>query len=214
VVRKTRALKTLDAHPFGGTSGTSLPQPPLTVPGAESTLRLSRISRLGPPRSKQEETTKTDSSISKGPTGALFEMACPERSNTAGSQEDPASVQENPHAKSIATTNDLTHPGGAVATQQDATLTDALAGQEFVPEISLSEYIAHFHYEPPSETQELTMRGDAAQAEPATSIANVETPLPVKTTAAALAVIARCIPSTSKARMGLRLPTTGGFFFF
>jgi hypothetical protein len=187
VVRKTRALETLDAHPFGGTSGTSLPQP-LTVPGAESTLNLSRTSWLGPRRPKQE-TTKTDSSSSKGPTGALLEMPSPGRSDTNGYQ-GLASVQENAHAESIATTDDPTHLGGAVATQQDATPTDALAGREFVPEVSLSEYIAHFHYEPPSEPKEVTMRGDAAPAEPATSMAELKTALPVKTAAAVPAGIA------------------------
>ena len=54
----------------------------------------------------------------------------------------------------------------------------------------MSEYVAHFHYEPPSEPEELTMCGDAAPTEPVTSIAELETPLPVKTAAAAPAVIA------------------------
>ena len=189
MVRKTRALKTLDAHRFGGTSGTCLPQLPLTVPGAESTLNLSRASRLGPPLPKHEETTRTDSSILEGPTGALFEVPSPERSDTDGCQQDLTSAQENAHAKSIATKDDPTHLAAA-APQEDATPTDALAGQEFIPEVSLSEYIAHFHYEPPSEPQELTMRGDAAPAEPGTSIAELEPPLPIKTAAAAPAVIA------------------------
>ncbi len=190
MVGTTRALKTLDAHPFGGTSGTSLPQQPLTVPGAESTLNLSRISRLGPPRSKLEETNQTDSSVLKGPTGALIEMPSSERSDTDGYQRDLALTQTDAHGKSIATTDDATHVTGAVAPPQDATPTDALAGRDFVPEVSLSEYIEHFHYEPPCEPQEVTMRGDAAQAEPATSIPKVETPLPAKTASAAPTVIA------------------------
>jgi Sel1 repeat len=190
VVRKTRALRTLDAHRFGGTSGTSLSQPPLTVPGAESTLNWSRISRLEPPCSEQEETTKTDSSISKGPTDTLFEIPSPERSDPDACQEDLASTQVDTHAKSIAATDDPTHLAGAVAPQEDASPTDALTGREFIPEISLSEYIAHFHYEPPSQPQEVTMRGDAAPAEPITSIAELETPLPVKTAAAAPAIVA------------------------
>ncbi len=191
MVRKTGVLKTLDAHRFGGTSGTSLPQPPLTVPGAESTLNLSRISRLGPPRSGHEEATKTASSILEGPTGALFEMPSPERSDTDRCQEDLASAQEKILTQSqSATTGDPTHLAVAAAPQEHATPTDALAGKEFVPEVALSEYVAHFHYEPPSEPQEVTMRGDAAPTEPVTSIAELETPLPVKTAAAAPAVIA------------------------
>ena len=117
-------------------------------------------------------------------------MPSPERSDPDGCQQDLASAQEDAHAKSIATTDDPTHLAGAVAPQEDATPTDALAGQEFIPEVSLSEYIAHFHYEPPSEPQEVTMRGDAAPAEPVTSIAELEPPLPVKTAAAAPAVVA------------------------
>ena len=66
MVGKSGVLKTLDAHRFGGTSGTSLPQPPLTVPGPESTLNVSRISRLGPPLLEDEETTKTAPSILEG----------------------------------------------------------------------------------------------------------------------------------------------------
>ncbi len=190
MVRKTCALRTLDAHRFGGTSGTSLSQPPLTVPGAESTLNWSRISRLEPPSSEQEETTKTDWGILKEPTDTLFDIPSPERSDTDGCQEDLTSAQEDTQGESIAATDDPTHLAGTVASPEDASPTDALTGREFIPEISLSEYIAHFHYEPPIEPQEVTMRGDAAPAEPMTSTAELETPPPVKTATAAPAVVA------------------------
>jgi Sel1 repeat len=182
VVRNTRALETLGSHLFCGTCETSLPHPPLTVPGAESTLSLSRW--LGPPRPEHAETNETDSSISREPAGGLPEMPSPSRSDTDACPKGVASAQETGHGKSIATPDDPTKLVSTVRPQQDAAPTDALAGREFIPEISLSEYINQFRYEPPNEPQEVTMHGDAAPVKPATAIADLETPLPAKTAAA------------------------------
>ena len=190
MVRNTHVLETLGVRLFYGTCETSLPHFPLTVPGAESTLNLSRIRWLGPPRSEQEDTNKTDSSISREPTGGLLERPSPSTSDTAGCPKGVASAQETGHGKSIATPDDPTKLVGTVAPQQDATPTDALAGREFIPEISLSEYISQFHYEPPSDPQEVTMHGDAAPVKAAASIADLETPLAAKTVVAVPALIA------------------------
>lgn len=158
-----------DGHPFCGMCGTPLPHPPLTTPGAQSTLDFTRVPRDGPTQSEFAEMARPAESASGG-----FSAATP---------EVPAYVS------------------GAVARQAGSNLTEALARQDMIPEISLDEYVSQFHYEPPCEPEEITMRGDAAPVKPEASIPCSESAtFPTETAAAAV------VPPTNndvQARLGL-----------
>jgi zinc-ribbon domain/Sel1 repeat len=114
---------------FCGMCGTPLPHRPLTTPGAQSTLNLTRM---------------------------------PVESGTV-SHERLA-----PSAAAIGSHEVASGNGGrasAIADSTTASSATPIAGapaKELVPDVPLDEYLQKFHYEPPADPAEVTMRGDAA----------------------------------------------------
>lgn len=102
---------------------------------------------------------------------------------------------------SAATPEVPAYVSGAVARQAGSNLTEAPARQDMITEISLDEYVRQFHYEPPCEPEEITMRGDAAPVKPEASI-----PCPESATFSTETAAAAVVPPTNndvQARLGL-----------
>lgn len=118
---------------FCGMCGTPLPHRPLTAEGAQSTLNMTRVPLEG--GSTVPESDSTSRSISA--TGVI-----------------EASPRET------ATISHVTTP--PVSSTISAPVAPDVPPKELVPDISLEDYLKKFHYEPPSDTLETTMRGDAA----------------------------------------------------
>ncbi|HUI82968.1 MAG TPA: tetratricopeptide repeat protein [Candidatus Binatia bacterium] len=120
--------------------GIPLPHPPITAPGAQSTLSLTRVPlESGSGRSGQNApstVTREAGALAESPqTGAgLTTAAAPAASDTA--VRAPAAVADEPPAV-----------------------------KELVPDVSLEDYVQKFRYEPPNESAETTMRGEAAVVE-------------------------------------------------
>lgn len=173
---------------FCGMCGMPLPHRPLTMPGAQSTLHLTRVPLEG-------------------------DAGSPGRSSSSGAAADPgATVVEWPLAVAPPVQEaDVLDP-------VPSSLPD-LGATELVPDVPLDEYLQSFHYQPPSEPTEITMRGDASVAEHAASIAEetiVASSSPAGVTAPVDAialtaatetetppVIAAAPPDTVESRLGL-----------
>ena len=110
---------------FCGMCGTPLPHAPLTTPGAQSTLNLTRVPVEAGTASQDTSSTPTRSHESTPGNGRVLAIA---GSSTASS----------------------------------ATPVAEAPAKELVPDVPLDEYLQNFHYEPPSDPDEVTMRGDAA----------------------------------------------------
>ena len=139
---------------FCGASGTSALNASLTSPGAESTIDLNRGGRLAPPQSNQADPTAG--------RGELLQMPTPSK----------------PEADA---------PSGAVAEEhpkaEETSRTDVVAQPEMVPDVPLSEYISHFHYEPPAESEATAASGEAGA--PNASPSDSEAAVPTETSAVA-----------------------------
>ncbi len=121
---------------FCGMCGTPLPHRPITAPGANSTLNFTRVpfdASLGT-RDQYPESTSSKAS------GVLVET-----SEETGAAAEPASDLE-----ASSTAPDISAPPG-----------DEPPPHELVPDVPLDQYVQTFHYDPPSEPGEVTMRGDA-----------------------------------------------------
>ncbi len=129
-------------HRFCGMCGMPLPHRPLTAPGAGSTLNLTRV-----PFEKGRESQHSAS----GRTGVLTE--------TPGSGDSPIPPNS---AAAGQTAVDAGARAEEVPAEEPATVSGSkTARKELVPDLPLDEYIKTFHYEPPSDPSEITMRGDA-----------------------------------------------------
>jgi len=110
--------------------------------------------------------------------------------------------------------------GGSSSTAEDVVPLSTSEPQptELVPDIPLAQYLQSFHYQPPSEPTEVSMRGDASVAEQEASAqratvprsAPVDVATPVDASAATAAsetkppvVIADVPPDTAESRLGL-----------
>ncbi len=160
VVCNACGRETKNAHLFCGTCGTSLPHAPLAIPGAESTLTFTRSLRICPAQSEPHRTYKDELSISSERTGVLVETSNSPDFDAAGFSH----VTFERETLLDSSTTPKVPPNLRImgAPQPHPELADGLADREMVPEISLDEYVGQFHYEPPNEPEELTMRGDAA----------------------------------------------------
>ena len=133
-------------HRFCGMCGTPLPHRPLTTPGAQSTLSMTRV-----PIDLREQAARAE--------GASPSDAPPAATNT------------------VAATPNLPHGDIADAsTTSTAAMTNAVPAKELVPDIPYDEFLKSFRYEPPSDPDEITMRGDAKLQEVASQA--VHTPQP------------------------------------
>ncbi len=116
---------------FCGMCGMPLPHRPLTTPGAQSTLNLTRVPiEGGAGRESSGSATSLRTSVLESSSG---------NGNTGTGEAHNSAITP---------------------------VTDAPPPKELVPDVPLDEYIQKFHYEPPRDSAELTMRGDAAPAAP------------------------------------------------
>jgi hypothetical protein len=145
-------------HRFCGMCGMPLPHSPLTAPGANSTLDLTRV-----PFEKHSGSLSTS-----GRTGILSEASHSRDSqvtmNPDGDTSTQATVAEDSRADEVP------------AAEQAAISDSATPPKELVPDLPLDEYVKTFHYEPPTDPSEITMRGDAR-------VQDVETPAGATTSA-------------------------------
>lgn len=145
------------SHRYCGMCGTPLPHAPLTAPGAHSTLTFTRTPLDGP----------ASSNTATSGTGVI---------------EIPASepyAGESSHSKELADSSSVS----TLAAPEASVSVEEQQAHEMVPEIPLDAYIREFHYVPPSEPEEVDMRGEAAPVEheaPApdqSAVAPAETPI-------------------------------------
>ena len=133
-------------HRFCGMCGVPLPHRPLTAPGANSTLDLTRVplDQAGAQYS------------AAGRTGVLAEPAA------AASSDGVDSKRSGPIAADPPMSIDE-----AVAAERAALSGEEPPPKELVPDLPLDEYVKSFRYEPPRDATEITMRGDASVQEAA-----------------------------------------------
>ena len=150
---------------FCGMCGTPLPHRPLTTPGAQSTLSMTRVPVDGGSRSHDH----TLSNLS-GRAGVLDMPAA-----------SHAEVRDVPHGDGEPSARDLT---GAVPEQEVPSIESP--AKELVPDVPLHEYLQSFHYEPPKDSDEKTMRGDTTVADAADPVAPTPANLEADASAAPL----------------------------
>ena len=123
---------------FCGMCGTPLPHRPITASGAQSTLNLTRVP------TEARSTRESAAAFQRGGGIALEH----EPARTSSPERLSASAQ-SPEATTVV-------QGGA-----PSPATDVSPAKELVPDIPLDEYVRKFHYEPPGDAAEVTMRCDA-----------------------------------------------------
>ena len=124
---------------FCGMCGMPMPHRPLTTPGAQSTLSLTRVPLEG-----------GVSSPERGTSAASF--------RTVVSLEMPGADGASSSTETTAP-RDASNPATDVIDDGQASTSD-LEPTELVPDVPLDEYLRSFQYQPPSEPTESTMRGD------------------------------------------------------
>ena len=120
---------------FCGMCGMPLPHRPITAPGAQSTLNFTRVPvelRVAP----------------EGTAASHERIVSPEAASLAMAGE-----------RGVFSSSSLT-PEPTASTSIPAAVEEA-PPKELVPDIPLDEYLQKFHYDPPNDPSEVTMRGDA-----------------------------------------------------
>ena len=136
----------LAGHRFCGMCGVPLPHRPLTAPGANSTLDLTRVP-LDQAGSQYSAAGRTGV-LAEPPAAASSDGVDSNRSGQIAA--DPRmSIDE------------------AVAAERAAISSPEPPPKELVPDLPLEEYVKSFRYEPPRDATEITMRGDASVQEAA-----------------------------------------------
>ncbi len=138
-------------HRFCGMCGIPLPHRPLTAPGANSTLDLTRV--------PFEKNSGSHSASSRSST----------ISDTSGGADSRVGVNSNGATSVQATVAENNRAEHAPAAEQVAVSDTAAEPKELVPDLPLDEYVKTFRYDPPTDPAEITMRGDAR-------VEDVETP--------------------------------------
>ncbi len=136
---------------FCGMCGTPLPHRPLTTPGAQSTLGMTRVPLEG--GSLSADHTISNSSSRAG----ILDIPGWSRSDAG----DVPPSDGRPGASDAAE---------IIASQQASTIEPPSPAKELVPDVPLHEYLQSFHYEPPQDSDEKTMRGDATMLDAAAPV--------------------------------------------
>jgi len=137
---------------FCGMCGTPLPFRPMTAPGAQSTLNFTRVPVEASAPSRERSAT-----ISTARNAGTAETMGRNGGSTLPPQAPaPAAVEELVEPVEHAEMGTI-EPASEAAVEAPA--------HELVPDVPLDEYVQSFHYEPPSEPTEITMRGDSSVAE-------------------------------------------------
>ncbi len=133
---------------YCGMCGTPLPHRPLTAPGAQGTLSLTRVPlESAKPADRQPVAPPLEgASAPSAPnrTGVLIEMPSAEpRTTEALRSEKEIGLQQKPPATA-----------------------DVPFAPDMVPEVPLDDYVKSFRYVPPADPKEITMRGEAQLLQP------------------------------------------------
>ena len=132
--------------------GTPLPHPPMTAPGATSTLNFTRV-----PVEASAPSRERGATISTARNAGTAETMGRNGGSTLAPQATaPAAVEEPVEPVEHAEMGAI-EPASEAAVEAPA--------HELVPDVPLDEYVQNFHYEPPTEPTEITMRGDESVAE-------------------------------------------------
>ena len=129
--------------------GTPLPHAPLTAPGAHSTLSFTRSPLDGPAGTETQRVP-----VSHTRTGATGVIEMPASGLHAGESPHSEETVDSAAVSAVATSDAAVNP------------VEEQPVREMVPEVPLDAYIREFRYVPPSEPEEVDMRGEAAAVEP------------------------------------------------
>jgi zinc-ribbon domain len=158
VVCSTCGYENQVGNRFCGMCGTPLPHRPLTTPGAQSTANLTRA--LGD---------------NVGPVATQVPATSPSRTNLEGEARSHTRDERNlsePSSSATDVASEIPRSGSFTPRFQDAMpgaqRSAAATPSQFdlVPEIPLHEYVQNFRYMPPSDPEEITMRGENPVFEP------------------------------------------------
>jgi Sel1 repeat len=131
-------------HRFCGMCGMPLPHPPLTAPGANSTLNLTRVPL---------ETSSGTQHSASGRTGVLTEIPL--------SGDSQVGVTRDANTSTHTTTEVPDSAEEPLAATPSTVSSTETPPKELVPDLPLDEYVKSFRYEPPNDATEITMRCDA-----------------------------------------------------
>ena len=169
---------------FCGMCGTPLPHRPLTAPGAQSTASLTRAlaENASPiePRASAAPPAHARVDVEPRPYTRDQRNLTETSSNRTDLPSQMPGPGESRHSEPPRSGN-LTPPSrdtGPGAQRSKA----APPHFDLVPEIPLQEYVRNFHYVPPSDPEEITMRGETTVLEPELPAVSNATPItPVET---------------------------------
>ncbi len=170
---------------FCGMCGTPLPHRPLTAPGAQNTASLTHA--LGDSRASSAR------GASDPTAGSSLDVVPQPDVRDQGSISLPSSDRD-----------DL--PSETPRSSRPQRSEVAAPQFDLVPEIPLDEYVRNFRYVPPSDPEEITMRGDTAVLEAEPPAASNATPVPPAETATESAEIAPTpLADDVRERLGLEV---------
>jgi len=184
VVCSTCGYENKAGNRFCGMCGTPLPHRPLTAPGAQSTASLTRAlaenARPIEPRASAAPPARARVDVEPRPHSRgqrnLSETSS-NRTDLPSQMPGPGESRRSEPPRSGNLTPPSRDTGSGVQRSKAAP-----PHFDLVPEIPLQEYVRNFHYVPPSDPEEITMRGETTVLEPelpaasnATAITPVET---------------------------------------
>jgi len=184
VVCSTCGYENQAGNRFCGMCGTPLPHRPLTTPGAQGTASLTRAlaenARPIEPRASAAPPARTRVDVEPRPHSRGQRNLSETSSNRTGLPSQMPGPGESRRSEPPRSGN-LTPPSRDTGPGVQRSKA-APPHFDLVPEIPLQEYVRNFHYVPPSDPEEITMRGETTVLEPelpaasnATAITPVET---------------------------------------
>ena len=138
--------------------GTPLPFAPLTTPGAQSTLNFTRVPVEAGAPSRERSATASSRNLAQQADGDGITSSTMTASTAV--EESVDAVEPMDAVEPV----DAGEPTSAVPVEHDSVSAAEPPAHELVPDVPFDEYVQNFHYEPPSEPTEITMRGDASVA--------------------------------------------------
>src|SRR5271165_992277 len=145
---------------FCGMCGTPLPHRPLTIPGAQGTHSFMRVPLEGATPPERQPATTP-----------------PEETSAPAAPSRTGVLLEMPSPESRSTQT----------TQSENSVPPA---PDTIPEVPLEEYVKSFHYVPPADPKEITMRGDAPVLQPEVAVTDAPATAPTERAAAGDASLA------------------------
>jgi len=145
---------------FCGMCGTPLPHRPLTIPGAQGTHSFMRVPLEGATPPERQPATTP-----------------PEETSAPAAPSRTGVLLEMPSPESRSTQT----------TQSENSVPPAA---DTIPEVPLEEYVKSFHYVPPADPKEITMRGDAPVLQPEVAVTDAPATAPTERAAAGDASLA------------------------